>query len=195
MSRYDSGGYATKVALAFVTQRYDQKSKFAHARLHAHSLYSLMPMPYTVAVSFEKFYENINLDGDFRSIANTRRDDIVKMLEKNFTIVEAFSTGFIPKFTALKSAADVDVMVAPMNQHQSRHINRAFVVRNHRRQKIGVGLTGIAGTVHVLHHAGHAGVHVGLEAACLRFTASRFVTALMFAVVHHAVCPLVPGRT
>lgn len=76
-------------------------------------------MPYTVAVSFDKFYKNINLDGDFRSDANKRRDDIVKTLEKKFTILEAFSTGSIPKFTALKSAADVDVMVA---LHYGKHI-------------------------------------------------------------------------
>ena len=66
-----------------------------------------------------------------------------------------------------------------MNQHQPRHIDRAFVVRNHHRQKIGVGLAAVAGAVHVLHHAGHAGVHVGLEAACLRFTARRHVLALV----------------
>ena len=66
-----------------------------------------------------------------------------------------------------------------MNQHQPRHIDRAFVVRNHHCQKIGVVLTGVAGAVHVLHHAGHAGVHVGLETACLRFTARRDVFALV----------------
>ena len=67
----------------------------------------------------------------------------------------------------------------PMNQHRPRHIRHAFVMRNQHRQKIGVGLTGVAGAVHVLHHAGHAGVHVGLKAACLSLTVSRFVTALV----------------
>jgi len=76
-------------------------------------------MPYSVASSFLQFYENINLDGDFRSTANTRRDDIVKKLSKDFTIVEAFSTGSIPKFTALKNSADVDIMVA---LHYGKHI-------------------------------------------------------------------------
>jgi hypothetical protein len=76
-------------------------------------------MPYTVEVSFDKFYENINLDGDRRETANARRDDVVKTLEKTFEIVEAFSTGSIPRFTALKSHADVDVMVA---LHFSKHI-------------------------------------------------------------------------
>lgn len=76
-------------------------------------------MPYTVAASFEKFYENINLNGDHRSIANTRRDDIVSTLEKSFDILEAFSTGSIPKFTALKHRADLDVMVA---LHYGKHV-------------------------------------------------------------------------
>ena len=69
--------------------------------------------------------------------------------------------------------------VGAMNKHQPRHVHRVFVMRNHHRQKVGVRLAGVAGAVHVLHHAGHTGVHVGLEAACLRFTASRFVTALV----------------
>ena len=62
-----------------------------------------------------------------------------------------------------------------MNQHQPRHINRVFVVRNHHRQKIGVGLTGVVGAVHGLLHAGHAGVNVGLKAGLLRVTARRRV--------------------
>lgn len=76
-------------------------------------------MPYTVTFSFEKFYENINLDGDFRGTANTRRDDIVKKLSKDFDILEAFSTGSIPRFTALKEHADVDVMIV---LHYEKHI-------------------------------------------------------------------------
>jgi len=76
-------------------------------------------MPYTVAVSFDKFFENINLGGDHRETAKRRRDDIVKTLEKSFEIVEAFSTGSIPKYTALKEHADLDVMVA---LHYGRHI-------------------------------------------------------------------------
>jgi hypothetical protein len=68
-------------------------------------------MAYTVEYSFSQFHEAINLDGDHREKANTRRDDIVATLGKTFTIVEAFATGSIPKFTALKAAADLDVMV------------------------------------------------------------------------------------
>jgi Second Messenger Oligonucleotide or Dinucleotide Synthetase domain len=76
-------------------------------------------MPYTVAVSFDKFLENINLAGDHRETANTRRDDIVATLGKSFEITEAFSSGSIPKFTALRQHADLDVIVA---LHYSKHI-------------------------------------------------------------------------
>lgn len=76
-------------------------------------------MTYTVAASFDKFYENINLAGDHREIANSRRDNVVAMLSKSFEVVEAFSTGSIPKFTALRAHADVDVMVA---LHYGKHI-------------------------------------------------------------------------
>lgn len=76
-------------------------------------------MPYTVPYSFDVFYENINLTGDHRSTANTRRDDVVKTLSKSFSIVESFSTGSIPKYTALKNHADLDVMVA---LHYGKHI-------------------------------------------------------------------------
>lgn len=76
-------------------------------------------MPYTVAVSFDRFCENINLGGNHRDTANTRRDDIVATLGKSFEIVESFSTGSIPKYTALKQHADLDVMVA---LHYGKHI-------------------------------------------------------------------------
>lgn len=68
-------------------------------------------MPYTIATSFETFYENINLGGDHRDTANGRRDDIVSKLNKKFAIVDAFSSGSIPKYTALRAHADLDVIV------------------------------------------------------------------------------------
>lgn len=76
-------------------------------------------MPYTVEVSFTEFYDAINLGGDHRGTANTRRDDIVKKLSKTFTIIESFSSGSIPKYTALKEHADLDVIVA---LHYGKHI-------------------------------------------------------------------------
>jgi hypothetical protein len=77
-------------------------------------------MPYTVETSFTSFYNDINLGGDHRETANTRRDDIVSKLSKSFTILESFSSGSIPKYTALKEHADLDVIVA---LHFGRHIN------------------------------------------------------------------------
>ena len=34
--------------------------------------------------------------------------------------------------------------VTPVNQHEARHVDRAFVVRNHHRQKIQVGLARVS---------------------------------------------------
>lgn len=76
-------------------------------------------MPYTVEASFTSFFDKLNLSGDPRAIANTRRDDIVGKLSKSFTILESFSTGSIPKYTDLKEHADLDVIVA---LHYARHI-------------------------------------------------------------------------
>lgn len=76
-------------------------------------------MPYTVEASFTSFFDKINLGGDHREIANTRRDDIVGKLSKSFTILESFSTGSIPKYTALREHADLDIIVA---LHYSQHI-------------------------------------------------------------------------
>jgi hypothetical protein len=76
-------------------------------------------MPYTVLYSFSQFLEAINLSGDHRSTANTRRDHVAKLLKNDFEIIEAFSTGSIPRFTAVRGYADLDVMLA---LHYSNHI-------------------------------------------------------------------------
>lgn len=76
-------------------------------------------MPYTVEASFSSFFENINLSGDHRETANKRRDDIVSTLGKSFSIIESFSSGSIPKYTALKNHADLDVIVA---LHFDKHV-------------------------------------------------------------------------
>jgi len=73
----------------------------------------------TVQAAFDQFYENINLSGDHRETANSRRDRIVSLLEKHFKIIEAFPSGSIPRFTAVRGYADVDVIVA---LHYSKHI-------------------------------------------------------------------------
>jgi hypothetical protein len=76
-------------------------------------------MAYSVPYSFDLFFDDINLSGDHRSIAAERRDRLISLLEKDFEIVEAFPTGSIPRFTAVRDRADLDVMVA---LHWSKHI-------------------------------------------------------------------------
>lgn len=76
-------------------------------------------MPTSVKSAFEKFYENINLSGDHRDVARARKDRIISLLKDNFEIIEAFPTGSIPRFTAIKERADVDVMVV---MHHGKHI-------------------------------------------------------------------------
>src|SRR5688572_2190486 len=76
-------------------------------------------MAYTVEAAFNEFYDAINLSGDHRSTANARKDALISLLSGKFDVLEAFGTGSIPRFTALKGRADVDVMVA---LHYGKHI-------------------------------------------------------------------------
>ncbi len=76
-------------------------------------------MAYTVAVSFDKFRENIELTGDHRDTANRRKDDIVESLKNDLTILEAFPSGSIPRYTAVTGYADLDVIVV---LHYGKHI-------------------------------------------------------------------------
>jgi len=76
-------------------------------------------MPYTVQASFEKFRENIELSGDHREIANKRKDHLVSILENDFSILEAFPSGSIPRYTAVKGYADLDVIIV---LHYGKHI-------------------------------------------------------------------------
>ena len=76
-------------------------------------------MANTVDAAFDAFYEQINLSGDHRDTANVRKERIVSLLKGDFDILDAFSTGSIPKFTALKGRADLDVMIV---LHYGKHI-------------------------------------------------------------------------
>jgi hypothetical protein len=76
-------------------------------------------MAYTVESSFNQFFDAINLSGDHRETANARKDKIISILGNTFSILEAFPSGSIPKYTALKDHADLDVIVA---LHYSKHI-------------------------------------------------------------------------
>jgi tRNA nucleotidyltransferase (CCA-adding enzyme) len=108
-------------------------------------------MAYTVDASFNSFYDQINLGGDHREIANKRRDRIVELLRNDFEILEAFGTGSIPKSTALKGHADLDVMVV---LHYGKHVKDklpAIVLQNVRdslsEYRTGVRSTGQAVTL------------------------------------------------
>lgn len=76
-------------------------------------------MAYTVPAAFDQFYNAINLAGDHRNTANARRDRLVSLLSNAFDVLEAFGTGSIPKLTALKGHADLDIMVV---LHYGKHI-------------------------------------------------------------------------
>lgn len=76
-------------------------------------------MPYTVAISFDKFREHIELSGDHRETATARKDRVVSLLKNDFEILDAFATGSIPRFTAVRGHADLDVMVV---LHYGKHI-------------------------------------------------------------------------
>lgn len=68
-------------------------------------------MPYTVPASFNKFVENISLTGDHKETATARKDRVVSLLSNSLTILDGFATGSVPRGTALKTVADLDVMV------------------------------------------------------------------------------------
>lgn len=68
-------------------------------------------MPYTVPVSFDKFIENITVSGNQSKIASSRSQSIVDLLNKEFSILEAFPLGSLVSGTSLKGQADADVML------------------------------------------------------------------------------------
>jgi hypothetical protein len=76
-------------------------------------------MAYTVPASFQSFFDNINLNGDHHEIASARRDRIVSLLGREFEILDAFATGSISNYTAVKGHADLDVMVV---LHWGKHV-------------------------------------------------------------------------
>ena len=75
-------------------------------------------MPYTVRVSFDKFIGNISVSGNQSETANSRSQSIVNLLDKDFSILEAFPLGSLVSGTSLKGYADADVMlVLPFGNH------------------------------------------------------------------------------
>lgn len=73
----------------------------------------------SVASAFNSFIQRIALSGDHLDTAETRAARIVELMEDGFEILEAFPTGSITRGTAVRSSADVDVMVV---LHYGDHI-------------------------------------------------------------------------
>ncbi|ABL03217.1 nucleotidyltransferase [Mycobacterium ulcerans] len=77
-------------------------------------------MAWTTEAAFARFYEEVNLPGDHRTTANARRDWVLDRLRNNgIEVLEAIAFGSIPRYTALKEHADVDVMAV---LHYGKHI-------------------------------------------------------------------------
>lgn len=76
-------------------------------------------MAYTVPFSFDKFRENIELSGDHREVARKRKERLVSLLENTFTVLDAFPSGSVPRYTAVTGYADLDVIVV---LHYTNHI-------------------------------------------------------------------------
>ncbi|MET9522864.1 nucleotidyltransferase [Streptomyces coeruleorubidus] len=68
-------------------------------------------MVWTVPYAFDQFYAAINLPGDHRALANTRKDWILRRIGTSLDILTSFPMGSISRFTALKGHADLDVML------------------------------------------------------------------------------------
>jgi len=75
-------------------------------------------MAYTVQSAFAQFYDAINLPGEHRETANNRKDHLIELLGGKFEIVDSFGTGSIPKYTALKGHADIDIFLV---LHYQKH--------------------------------------------------------------------------
>lgn len=76
-------------------------------------------MAQTVQAAFNQFFDEINLSGDHRTIANARRDHLIELLGNKFHVIEAFPSGSIPKYTALHEQADLDIMLV---LHYGKHV-------------------------------------------------------------------------
>ena len=76
-------------------------------------------MVWTTEDAFGVFYNVINLPGDHRVTANARRDWVLQRLRSNgINVLDTVTMGSIPRFTALKDHADVDVLaVLHFDQH------------------------------------------------------------------------------
>lgn len=99
-------------------------------------------MAWTTQGAFDLFYAEINLPGDHHGIANTRRDWVLQRLRSNgLNVLEAVTFGSIPRYTALKEHADVDVLAV---LHYGQHIKdrKPSQVLMATKTALGVGQAG-----------------------------------------------------
>lgn len=81
-------------------------------------LHKPIVLPRSVDASFDRFHDALNLVGDYRNTARTRRERVVSLLSGRFEVEDAFVTGSIPRLTALRGETALDVMVVlPYSTH------------------------------------------------------------------------------
>ncbi len=91
-------------------------------------------MSWTAESAFNSFYSEINLPGTHHEIANTRREYIVGRLRNSgMSVLDSFSMGSIPRWTALKEHADLDVMVVLHDTNHFKDKSPATVLSNLKR--------------------------------------------------------------
>ncbi len=75
-------------------------------------------MTHTVSSAFEEFRKNLEPPNYDRTIATKRKEHLLSLLRDDFMILDAFATGSLPKYTAVKGYADLDIFVV---LHYGKH--------------------------------------------------------------------------
>ena len=97
-------------------------------------------MAYTVAASFDKFRQNIELTSDHRETATRRANSIVSLLDGDFDILDAFPSGSIPRYTAVRGYADLDVIGRGRDRLES--YQRSALLKNQLARCAEIALLG-----------------------------------------------------
>ena len=83
-------------------------------------------MPYLVSTSFGCLLEDLTIPSDQRRLAEARRVAVSALLAKSFEVLDAFSTGSIPRQTGLKGTSDIDAMTV---LHFGKHVDGRSPIR------------------------------------------------------------------
>jgi hypothetical protein len=75
-------------------------------------------MAATVNAAFELFRQNLEPRTYYREDASARSDAIVRHLKQKFEVLDAFPTGSIPRYTAVRGLSDLDILVV---LHYGKH--------------------------------------------------------------------------